>query len=145
MLKRPKFWPAELDLYAAWVLALVSLVGSLYFSEVAGITPCTLCWYQRIFIYPLVVIIGVGIIRRDKAVSAYVMPLSIIGAIIALYHNLLVWNIVSERLVPCTIGVSCVTQTFAVLSFVTIPLLSLIAFLLITVLMFAHRSAHLND
>lgn len=135
----------KLSAYAAWIIALVSLAGSLYFSEILGIAPCVLCWYQRIFMYPLVAVIGTGIIRKDKAVSAYALPLSIIGLGIALYQNLLVWRVISESLAPCTLGVSCVTQTFVLLNFITIPLLSLVSFALITALMFIHRSAHLHD
>ena len=138
-----KFWLAEYGIYIAWATTLTSLVGSLYFSEIVGIVPCVLCWYQRIAMYPLVAIIATGIIRRDKNVSVYVLPLSIIGAIIALYQNLLVWNVVSETLTPCIIGVSCITQTFMLLNFITIPLLSLAAFVLITILMAVHwKSNH---
>ena len=110
---------SEYGLYLAWAIALVSLVGGFYFSEIVGIVPCILCWLQRIAMYPLVAIIAVGIIRRDKAVSAYVLPLSIIGLSIALYQNLLIWRIIPETLAPCTIGVSCVTQQFTVLNFIT--------------------------
>src|SRR3989344_6851756 len=129
---------SEYGLYLAWAIALVSLVGGFYFSEIVGIVPCILCWLQRIAMYPLVAIIAVGIIRRDKSVSLYVLPLSIIGAIIALYQNLLIWGVVSETLAPCTLGVSCVTQSFVVLNFITIPLLSLVSFLIITILMAVH-------
>ena len=139
---RIKLWLGGYDIYIAWTLALVSLIGSLYFSEILGIAPCLLCWYQRIFMYPLVFILGVGILRKDKAVSSYVLPLSIVGTIIALYHNLLTWHVISETLAPCQIGVSCVTQKFVALHFITIPLLSLVSFILITVLMLFHRSAH---
>lgn len=135
-----KSWLSEYSPYLAWAITLVSLVGSLYFSEVLGIVPCVLCWYQRIAMYPLVVIIGVGIMNRDKNVSTYALPLSIAGAIVALYQNLLVWNVISERLAPCVAGVSCVTQQFVVLNFITIPLLSLVSFVLITLLMLIHRS-----
>ncbi|MEK7217731.1 MAG: disulfide bond formation protein B [Patescibacteria group bacterium] len=145
MFTRIKSWLSEYGVYIAWVVTLVSLVGSLYFSEIAGIAPCALCWYQRIVMYPLVVIMAVGIIRRDKAVSAYVLPLSIIGLGIALYQNLLIWRIIPETLAPCTVGVSCISRQFTVLNFITIPLLSLIAFTLITGLMFVHRSAHRDD
>ena len=142
---KTKFWLSEHGIYIAWAIALASLVGSLYFSEVVGIVPCILCWLQRIAMYPLVAIMAVGIIRRDKAVSAYVLPLSIIGLGIALYQNLLIWRVISETLAPCAIGVSCVVQQFTVLNFITIPLLSLVAFVLITWLMFIHRSAYSDD
>ncbi len=128
-------WLSENSAYFAWAIALVSLVGSLYFSEIKGYTPCLLCWYQRITMYPLVAIIGVGILRRDRAMAAYVLPLSIIGATIALYHNLLQWHIISETFAPCVNGVSCVTNQVVALNFITIPLLSLAAFSAITILM----------
>lgn len=129
---------SEHSLYLVWAIALASLVGSLYFSEILGVVPCILCWFQRIAMYPLVAIIAVGIIRKDRAVSAYVLPLSIIGTAIALYHNLLVWRVISETLAPCALGVSCIEQNFVVLNFITIPLLSLISFVLITILMAVH-------
>jgi len=128
----------------SWAIALVSMVVSLYFSEVVGIVPCILCWLQRIAMYPLVAIIAVGIIREDNNVSAYVLPLSIAGAIIAFYQNLLIWGVISETLAPCTLGVSCVTQSFVVLNFITIPLLSLLSFILITVLMLINYRANLS-
>ena len=135
---KTRFWLSEYGLYLSWAIALVSMVASLYFSEVVGIVPCILCWLQRIAMYPLVAIIAVGIIRRDKVVSLYVLPLSIIGAIVAFYQNLLIWGVVSETLAPCSFGVSCVTQSFVVLNFITIPLLSLVSFLIITILMAVH-------
>ena len=130
----------EYDMYLAWTIALVSFVGSVYFADVLGIPRCVLCWWQDIFMYPLVFIIGVGILRDDKALSLYVLPLSLIGSLIALYQNLLVWHVISEKLAPCTIGVSCITQKFVTLHFITIPLLSLTAFVCITALMFVHRA-----
>jgi len=146
MLKDINHWLFKNSLYLAWSVALVSLVGSFYFGEIVGLEPCVLCWYQRIAMYPLVAIIWAGIIRRDKAVSSYTLPLSIIGGSIALYHNLLIWRIIPESLEPCAIGtVPCITQSFAALGFITFPLLSLVSFILITGLMFAHRSAHSHD
>ena len=142
---RIRSWLVEYGIYIALATATVSLVVSLYFSEVVGIIPCVLCWYQRIAMYPLVAIFAVGIIRKNKAVSAYALPLSIFGLGVALYQNLLIWGVVSETLAPCILGISCVTQTFVVLNFITIPLLSLAAFVLITVLMAVHHSAHSND
>lgn len=137
-----KSWLVEYSIYIAWAIALISLVGGLYFSEIVGIVPCVLCWLQRIAMYPLVLIIATGIIRRDKGVSAYVLPLSIIGAGIALYQNMLIWRIIPEALAPCTIGVSCVTQQFTALNFITLPLLSLVAFTVITILMVVHRKSN---
>ncbi len=118
--------------YLAFLQAIVATSGSLFFSEVLHFTPCTLCWYQRILMYPLVAILAVGILRRDKGVYLYVLPLSIIGWFIALYHNLLQWGVIVE---PCTVGVPCVTRYAGWFGFITIPLLSLTAFTVITICM----------
>lgn len=118
--------------YLAWTQALVATTGSLFFSEVMGLTPCILCWYQRILMYPLVVILAVGILLRDSKLRYYSLPLSIIGLSIAVYHNLLYYGIIAESLVPCTAGISCTSRQIEWLGFITIPLMSLIAFTVIT-------------
>jgi disulfide bond formation protein DsbB len=117
--------------YIALVQAIVAMLGSLYFSEIRHFPPCVLCWYQRICMYPLVVIIFVGILRMDKKNYLYVLPLSIIGWCISLYHNLLYYKILPEALAPCRAGISCTTKFFAWFGFITIPLLSFIAFTVI--------------
>lgn len=121
--------------YLAWIIALMATLGSLFFSEVWHLPPCTLCWYQRIFMYPLVFIIPIAIVKKDKNLPLFVLPLVIIGGIISLFHNLLYYGIISESQAPCAAGVSCTTKFFEWLGFVTIPFLSLVAFVLIAVLM----------
>lgn len=122
--------------FLAWVQSVVAMAGSLYFSEVMKYPPCKLCWYQRITMYPLVAIITVGILKKDKNLPYYVLPLSITGLIISIYHNLIYYHIISENFVPCGVNdVSCTTKFFAWFGFITIPLLSLLAHLIITVLM----------
>ena len=64
------------------------MAGSLYFSEVADFMPCTLCWYQRIAMYPLVLLLGIAAFRRDRAIRLYVVPLAVVGAAISIYHYL---------------------------------------------------------
>lgn len=140
-----KSWLTKNSIYIAWVIALASTLGSLYFSEILGYAPCLLCWYQRIFMYPLVLILAVGLLIRDRRVSLYALPISLIGLGIAFYHNLLQWQIIPENLAPCTLGVSCVNNLVLALNFITIPLLSLVAFILISVLMFIHRSESSHD
>lgn len=125
--------------YIAWIQAIVATLGSLFFSEVMKLPPCVLCWYQRILMYPLIFIIPVGIFLKDKNLRLYVLPLSIIGLAIALYHNLLYYNIIPEAIVPCSTGVSCTTRQIQWFGFITIPLLSLIAFTVITILMLIER------
>lgn len=126
-------------LYVAWAQAFVAMAGSLFFSEVMKFPPCVLCWYQRICMYPLVAILAVGILRKDKYIHLYVLPLSIVGLIIAGYHNLLYYKIISESSAPCIQGASCTTKFFAWFGFITIPLLSLIAFTIITTCMLIYR------
>jgi len=123
-------------LYVAFAQALVATLGSLFFSEVMMLTPCKLCWYQRILMYPLTVILAVGILRKDKRVWQYVLPLSILGWITALYHVLLYYGVIAENLVPCAMGVSCTTRYIAWFGFLSIPLLSLVAFSVINICMY---------
>jgi len=120
-------------LYAAWVVALAATGGSLFFGEVMGLPPCTLCWYQRICMYPLALVLPVGIVLRDPRVVGYALPLAAIGLGIAVYHNLLYYHVIPESLAPCEQGVSCTTRQIEWLGFVTIPLLALGAFAAITV------------
>lgn len=122
-------------LYIAWVQALVATLGSLYFSEIAHYIPCVLCWYQRILMYPLVAILAVGILRKDKNVPYYVLPLSILGLLIAIYHYLLQMGVIPESVAPCVAGISCASRFVQWFGFVTIPFLSLVAFAVITACM----------
>ena len=78
MRKMSLFW-LQYGAYLALVPALVALLGSLYYSEIAGFVPCTLCWYQRILMYPLTLISLVGIIKQDEYLPNYVLPFSVIG------------------------------------------------------------------
>jgi disulfide bond formation protein DsbB len=122
-------------LYLAWIQSIVATLGSLYFSEVMKFPPCVLCWYQRIFMYPLVFILAVGMVRKDKKIYTYVLPLSVTGLLIAIYHNLLYYQIIPESMAPCVNGVSCTTKFIEWFGFITIPFLSLVAFSVITLCM----------
>lgn len=135
----------EYGLYAVWLQALVATLGSLYFSEVAKFTPCVLCWYQRICMYPLLVLMTVGIIKKDNNVVQYALPLSLIGTVISIYHNLLYYKVLPEAVAPCEIGASCLTRFISWFGFVTIPLLALVAFLVIDVLLILHRKYNSNE
>lgn len=125
---------AQLQIYSRYVAftqALVATIGSLFLSEIVHLPPCLLCWYQRIAMYPLVVILGVGILRRDQKLYQYALPLAAIGWAIALYHSLLQWHIIPDRLAPCVQGISCTTVQVHLLGFITIPFMSLVAFSII--------------
>ncbi len=126
--------------YLAWVIALVATVGSLFFSEVMGLPPCLLCWYQRIAMYPLVVVIGSGIVMRDRRMKYYALPLCLIGLVISLYHNLLYYGLVPESIAPCTAGISCTSRQIEWLGFVTIPLMGLAAFIGLSVCLLFYKS-----
>ena len=114
--------------YMAWLIALLAMVGSLFFSEVMQMPPCVLCWYQRIAIYPLVLIIGTGIVLRDRRMKIYALPLCLIGLVISIYHNLLYYGVIPESITPCTEGVPCNAVQIEWLGFITIPLMGLGAF-----------------
>ncbi len=119
-------------LYLAWLVSAVSTIGSLFFSEVMKLPPCTLCWYQRVMMYPLVWILAVGIVKRDSRIRLYALPFALVGLTIAGYHNLLYYDIIPESITPCTSGVSCTSRQIEWLGFVTIPLMSLVSFLTIS-------------
>jgi len=131
---------AELSLF----VATISTIGSLIFSEFLKFPPCVLCWYQRILMYPLVVILVVGIWKKDKNLPLLVLPFSIIGMVISIYHNLLYYNIIPESVAPCTLGISCTTKYIEWFGFITIPLLSFAAFILITILMILYKKYQNN-
>ena len=126
--------------YLAWAQACIATFGSLYFSEVMLFPPCTLCWYQRILMYPLTLVLAVGILRRDPGLHQYVLPLSGLGLAIALYHNLLYFKIIPENIQPCTVGIPCTTVQIEWFGFITIPLMSLTAFTVINMCVLARRT-----
>jgi disulfide bond formation protein DsbB len=123
--------------YLAWLVAIAATVGSLYFSEVRQFVPCTLCWWQRIFMYPLVVVLGVATFRQDEQVWRTALPLSSVGLGTATYHYLLQKVPAIAPPAACAIGVPCNVQYINWFGFVTIPFLALLAFALITVAMVA--------
>ena len=119
---------SEALVYTAWVIALLATVGSLFFSEVMQFPPCVLCWYQRIALFPLVLIIGVGIVLRDRRMKYYALPVCLSGLAISIYHNLLYYGVIPESITPCTQGVPCNSVQIEWLGFITIPLMALAAF-----------------
>lgn len=126
--------PNQLLLKSALLIAVIATAGSLFFSEVMSLPPCVLCWYQRIFMYPLILVFSVGLFRQVKETFIYGLALSGTGLIIAIYHNLLYYHLIPESITPCTSGVSCTSRQIEWLGFITIPLLSLLAFILITII-----------
>lgn len=122
-------------LYLAWVISMIALCGSLYFSEVMRFEPCKLCWFQRICMYPLAILLGMGAYRDDQGIVMYARVLSIIGMCISLFHYLQQKVPGMQNVLPCTTGVPCSGQYINWLGFITIPLLAFISFSLITLLL----------
>lgn len=133
-MQRMSDWLNRNSLYIGLLAAWVAMCGSLYFSEIKGYVPCTLCWYQRILMYPLTAVIAVGLLRRDWHLPYYVLPLSLLGLGTSTYHYLLEKTDIFAGSSACRQGVSCTTQWINWYGFVTIPFLALVAFLIITLM-----------
>jgi len=110
------------------LVAAVATAGSLYFSEVAGLVPCELCWYQRILMYPLVVVLGVSALENRVGVWKTALPLSVLGIVVSGYHTVLQLMPTSQ----CSLGGGCGAIQWEGLGIFTIPRLALLAFVLIT-------------
>lgn len=130
---------AQLDerawLAGAGLVALIATSGSLYFSEVAHFVPCVLCWYQRIAMYPLVILLLLSAARRDLGIRPYAMTLGLVGAAISLYH-VVIQRLPSLNVGSCSPDSPCTQINVEVFGFVTIPFMALSAFLLIATLLF---------
>lgn len=126
-------------LYFAWLVAVIATLGSLYFSEIRGFIPCELCWYQRILMYPLSVILGIAAFYDEHAIRKYVLPLSIIGMLVSAFHYMEQKIPGFAAIKPCTKGVPCSAQYINWWGFVTIPFLAFTAFTIITILLLVFR------
>ncbi len=127
--------------FGAWLIATGSTLGSLFFGEVMGYTPCVLCWYQRIAMFPLVFVLAAGLFPFDPRVVRYALPLAVAGWGLALFHLALNAGWVPQAIKPCQQGVPCSEVQAVWFGFVTIPFLSMLSFSLIAVLLLA---AHLK-
>ena len=129
----------------AFIVALTATAGSLFYSEIAGFTPCVLCWYQRILMYPQVLLFGAALWKSEERIADYIMVMSVVGAFIAGYHYLLQIGVLPE--LPCSavgFSVSC-AQIFTMgLGYITIPLMAFTAFVIITLLMAVKKQSKKN-
>jgi len=123
--------------FAAWLIAALATLGALFMSEVMGFAPCVLCWYQRIFMFSLVFVLAAGLFPFDPRVVRYALPLATAGLLVAGFHLLLMAGYIPENMTPCRQGIPCSTVQIEWFGFVTIPLLSFIAFLTVNVLLIA--------
>lgn len=135
----------QYGIYFAWIVSLIATFGSLYFSEILGFIPCTLCWYQRIMMYPLIIVLGIASYRNQSDIIPYVLPLSILGGLISLWHYAQQKIPFLGQVIQCKVGVPCNASYINWLGFVTIPLLAFIAFALITVFLLIVRTRAENE
>jgi len=126
-------------LWLAWTMATIAMFGSLYFSQVAHFLPCEYCWYQRIAMYPLVVILAIAAFRKDGEIRRYVLPLAWIGTALSTYHYL-IQQFPNLEVGSCSIAVPCATPYFEKFGFVTIPFLALVSFAAIITVLVIDRS-----
>lgn len=134
-------------LLLAFLIALSSVLGSLFYSQIAGFAPCDLCWIQRIFMYPLVVLLIVAFIKKDSHITDYLLSLSVIGFLISLYHNYMYYD--NGGLAAfCQLGgaqVSCIKRYVFEFGYITIPMMSATAFLLIIGCLIFYKQRHADD
>lgn len=128
MIERDELDKNWLRLLASWLIAMAASLGSLFFSEVMELPPCSLCWYQRVFMFPLTLVLLMGLFPFDARAARYGLPLSAAGTLVALYHLLLQAGIIPESAAPCSQGVSCADVDLMLFGLASIPMLSLLAF-----------------
>ena len=126
-------------LFFAWVIATSGTLISLFFSEIVQLPVCVLCWYQRIALYPLVIILPFALFPFDINVIRYALPLVIAGWFVALFHVLVVAGIIPEAIQPCVQGIPCSETHFSLLGFLNIPVMSLLTFSLMGLILFLAR------
>ncbi len=124
----------------AWAMALLATLGSLYFSEIAHFPPCEYCWYQRIAMYPLVLILGSAIITGERAVRRFALPLAIPGAVIAAYHYA-IQRMPDLSIAECTFTVPCTTAFVWKFDLVSIPFMAFTSFAVIITVLLLDRGA----
>jgi disulfide bond formation protein DsbB len=120
-------------LFAAWIIALAATAAALFIGEIMGQTPCHLCWLQRVFMFPLAIILGVATFREDDGAWCYALPIAVLGWIVAAFHTLLYAGIIPETIRPCGQGPSCSSADMTILG-LPLPYLALTAFTGVAVL-----------
>jgi disulfide bond formation protein DsbB len=125
--------------FAGWLVACVSTLAALFLGEIMGYTPCVLCWYQRICMFPLVLILAAGLFPFDHRVVRFALPLALAGWLLAMFHWGVASSLIPERITPCSRGVPCSVEQVVWFGFLTMPMLSVLAFsLIIALLLLTH-------
>jgi len=126
-------------LYFAWLIALLGFGLSIFYGEIQQHAPCPLCWYQRIALFPLVILLGIAAYRRETLIVPYALPLVFIGAFFALFQVLQAHFPALHKAAVCSLGPHCAHQTFALFGVFDFPSLSAIGFFLIAAILLLHR------
>lgn len=127
-------------LFLAWVIAVTASLGALFIGEVVGQAPCSLCWHQRAFMFPLAIVLAVASFRGDGAIWRYALPLAGLGALAAGFHSLLYAGLIPAGIEPCSQGPSCSSAEMTILGMLPLPYLSLAAFLAIALALVASKT-----
>ena len=123
-------------LFIAWAISVLATLGAVFIGEIMGQVPCNLCWYQRIFMFPLSIILTVAAYRSDLAVWRYALPLSLLGVLFSAFHSLIYFKILPEQVKPCmATGPSCSGEGMMLWGTFPLPVLSLAAFVIISISM----------
>lgn len=123
------------SLFIAWITSIISVLGSLFLSEALHFIPCDLCWYERILMYPLALLLGISFYQTDLAIYKYVFPFSTAGMLISMYHYGIQKIPFLQEIQRCSNGIPCSNQYINWFGFITIPLLAFIAFAIINIIM----------
>ncbi|PFC50443.1 disulfide oxidoreductase [Bacillus cereus] len=130
----------------AWTIATSAMLISLFFCEWMKLPPCDLCWYQRMAMYPLVLILGIGVYRKDSHVSTYAFPFACIGLMLSVYQ-ITIQAFPNSEMQICSVGVSCTKDYLNLFGFIFIPMLSFVGFLAIIILLYikSERDKRINN
>lgn len=124
-------------IFFAFLISFFAVIGSFFYSGVAGFPPCDLCWYQRIFLFPSAILLGMAVVKKDRKIIDYVLVLSVIGAVIAAYNHYI--QLGGNPLLPCSVGASCAQRYVWEFGYISLPMMSLTGFLLIICLMLIEK------
>ncbi len=131
------FFIKKYSLWLAFFIALFATSSSLYYSEIVGFSPCELCWYQRIFMYPLVFVLGVSLIKKSRDVFSFAIPLVVVGTLIAIYHNFIYYS--TKESIFCTAASPCAQKYIISFFNISIPFMSFTSFLMIGALLYYNK------
>ena len=136
--KRISYWIGEHSLVLGLIVALVTVLGSLFYSEVIGFEPCVLCWWQRVFLYPLLILFLIATHKRDRGVFKYALPLAVIAGVIAFYQAYA--NFGGASLLPCTAAEGACSRIYVMaFGYITIPLMSITVALYFILIVWANK------